>query len=223
MHRHPQGAGQRLPVAPPAKCSWLEIAERKQGAIKLAPLTPATEPRNLRKLKSQVQTRWGVVPLIDMVKEAVLRTGCLRGITSVADRGSMPEDVLAQRLLPAIYAYGTNTGIKSVSGGTGHTEDEIRYARRRYLNANATFSARRSTIWGRVVDRDRLRFNTFRGLRPEHLHRAPFPLRPPWRADLLERRAQRLGRGALPVAQLLRFGSSRDGRRRDPPLHRDAD
>ncbi|WP_282784811.1 Tn3 family transposase [Nocardia sp. CC201C] len=159
MHRHPQGAGQRLPVAPPAKCSWLEIAERKQGAIKLAPLTPATEPRNLRKLKSQVQTRWGVVPLIDMVKEAVLRTGCLRGITSVADRGSMPEDVLAQRLLPAIYAYGTNTGIMSVSGGTGHTADEIRYARRRYLNAeaarrfaikiaNATFSARRSTIWG---------------------------------------------------------------------------
>ncbi|MEV2226198.1 transposase [Nocardia vinacea] len=99
------------------------------------------------------------MPLIDMVKEAVLRTGCLRGITSVADRGSMPEDVLAQRLLLAIYAYGTNTGIKSVSGGTGHSEDEIRYARRRYLNAeaarkiaieiaNATFSARRSRIWG---------------------------------------------------------------------------
>jgi TnpA family transposase len=100
-----------------------------------------------------------VVPLIDMVKEAVLRTGCLRGITSVADRGSMSEDVLAERLLLAIYAYGTNTGIKSVSGGTGHTEDEIRYARRRYLNADAarkiaieiadaTFSARRSAIWG---------------------------------------------------------------------------
>jgi hypothetical protein len=99
------------------------------------------------------------MPLIDMVKEAVLRTGCLRGTTSVADRGSMPEDVLAERLLLAIYAYGTNTGIKSVSGGTGHTEDEIRYARRRYLNADAarksameiadaTFSARRSAIWG---------------------------------------------------------------------------
>ncbi|MEV0048222.1 Tn3 family transposase [Nocardia rhamnosiphila] len=113
------------------KASRLEIAERKQGAIKLAPLPPAAEPRNLRKLKSQVQTRWGVVP----------------------------EDVLAERLLPAIYAYGTNTGIKAVSGGTGHSEDEIRYARCRYLNAeaarkiaieiaNATFSARRSTIWG---------------------------------------------------------------------------
>lgn len=104
-----------------------------------------------------MQARWGVVLLIDMVKEAVLRTGCLCGTTSVADRGSMSEDVLAERLRLAIYAYGTNTGIKSVSGGSGHSEDEIRYARRRYLNAetsrkiaieiaNATFFARMSTI-----------------------------------------------------------------------------
>lgn len=34
------------------KCSRLEIAERKQGAIKLARLRPATEPRNLREVKS---------------------------------------------------------------------------------------------------------------------------------------------------------------------------
>jgi len=35
----------------------------------------------------------------------------------------------------AIYAYGTNTGIRAVAagGGHGHTEDEIRYVRRRYL------------------------------------------------------------------------------------------
>ncbi|MFF7941490.1 Tn3 family transposase [Nocardia gamkensis] len=141
-------------------CSWLEIKERRQGAIKLAPLTAVAEPRNLRKLKAQVQTRWGVVPLIDILKEAVLRTGCLWSVTSVADRGNLPEDVLAERLLLSIYAYGTNTGIKSVSGGTDrHSEDEIRYARRRYLNAeaarrivieiaNATFAARRTGIWG---------------------------------------------------------------------------
>lgn len=141
-------------------CPWLEIGERRQGAIKLTPLPKAPEPRNLRKLKSQVGTRWGVVPLIDMLKEAVLRTGCLRAVTSVADRGNLPEDILAERLLLAIYAYGTNTGIKSVAGGTDrHTEDDIRYARRRYLNteaarriaieiANATFAARKPSIWG---------------------------------------------------------------------------
>jgi hypothetical protein len=54
-----------------------------------------------------------VVPLIDMLKEAVLRTGCLRGVTSVADRGNLAEDVLAECLLLAIYAYGTNTASAS--------------------------------------------------------------------------------------------------------------
>jgi hypothetical protein len=35
----------------------------------------------------------------------------------------------------AIYAYGTNTGIRAVAagGGHGHSEDEVRYVRRRYL------------------------------------------------------------------------------------------
>ncbi len=148
-----------LHAALPA-CGWLEIGERRQGAIKLTPLPPVAEPRNLRKLKNQIQTRWGVVPLIDILKETVLRTGCLRAVTSVADRGMLSESVLAERLLLAIYAYGTNTGIRAVAGGThGHGEDEIRYTRRRYLSAeaarriaieiaNATFAARRTTIWG---------------------------------------------------------------------------
>jgi hypothetical protein len=39
-------------------CSWLGITERRQGPIKLAPLPPVAEPRNLRKLKNQIQTRW---------------------------------------------------------------------------------------------------------------------------------------------------------------------
>lgn len=55
-----------------------------------------------------------------MLKEAVLRTGCLRGVTSVADRGNLPEDVLAERLLLAIYAYGTNTGIRAVASDSMH-------------------------------------------------------------------------------------------------------
>ena len=100
------------------------------------------------------------MPLIDMLKEAILRTGCLRQVTSVVGGGSMPVEVLAEKLMPAIYGYGTNTGIRAVAGGThGHTEEEIRYARRRYLTpevarqiaveiANATFAARDTGLWG---------------------------------------------------------------------------
>jgi TnpA family transposase len=102
----------------------------------------------------------GTVPLIDMLKEAVLRTGCLTAATSAAARGDLDPGVLAQRLLLAVYAYGTNTGIRAVAAGEhGHTEDDIRYVRRRYLSAetaramaveiaNATFAARKQAIWG---------------------------------------------------------------------------
>ena len=96
-----------------------------------------------------------------MLKEAVLRTGCLTGVTAAAGRGDLPPQVLAERLLLAIYAYGTNTGIRSVAGNAvhGHGEDDIRYVRRRYLTAevaraiaieiaNATFAARSHTVWG---------------------------------------------------------------------------
>jgi hypothetical protein len=61
---------------------WLRIAARPAGAIKLTPLAAAPEPRNLRRLKGEVLARWGTVPLIDMLKEAVLGTGCLAAVTS---------------------------------------------------------------------------------------------------------------------------------------------
>jgi hypothetical protein len=76
---------------------------------------------------------WGTVPLIDTPKEAVLRTGCLTAVASAATRGDLDPGVLAQRLLLAVYAYGTNTGIRAVAAGEhGHREDDIRYVRRRY-------------------------------------------------------------------------------------------
>lgn len=157
------------------KCDFLEIKERKAGPIKLTPISAAPEPKNLRKLKQAVATRWGAVPLIDMLKEAVLRTGCLRMVTSVADRGNLSEEVLAERLLLAIYAYGTNTGIRAVVGGDRHGEDEIRYARRRYLTAevarrvaigiaDATFRSRRTALWGEgltAVASDSTHFGAF--------------------------------------------------------------
>ena len=144
-----------------------------------------------------------------MLKETVLRTGCLRGVTSVADRGNLPEDVLAERLLLAIYAYGTNTGIRAVaSGAHGHSEDDLRYARRRYLSAesarriaidiaNATFAARRMSLWGDRLHRRRLGLHAFQLVRSKHLHRVALPLRRPRRADLLARRE---GLGGDPLA-----------------------
>lgn len=140
---------------------WLEIrAGRKQGEILLRPYEPAPEPQNLRRLKQAVRSRWGTVPLLDMLTETALRTGCLSAFTPTGTRGDIDPSVLAERLMLLIYAYGTNAGVRAVAAGDhGHGEDELRYVRRRYVTvagareaaraiANATFAARQSWLWG---------------------------------------------------------------------------
>lgn len=140
---------------------WLDISDRKAGAIKLVKYEAAAEPTNLRRVKNEVQQRWGTIALVDILKETVLRTGCLDQIGAVVGAGTLDADVLAERLMLAIYAYGTNTGIRAVAAGGGHAhhEDDLRYVRRRYLNrdtaqaiavniANATFDARNQSLWG---------------------------------------------------------------------------
>ena len=54
---------------------WLSISERRSGAIKLTAPDAQPEPRNLRRVKTEVLRRWGTVPLVDVLKETVLRTG----------------------------------------------------------------------------------------------------------------------------------------------------
>lgn len=139
---------------------WLEIAERKSGAIKLTPIEAAPEPGNLRQIKNEVARRWSAVPLIDILKEAILRTDCLAKATAAIGSGQLDPEVLAERLMLVIYAYGTNCGIRSViSGAHHHTEEDLRYVRRRYLVpevartiaieiANATFASREAELWG---------------------------------------------------------------------------
>ncbi|GAA2858054.1 Tn3 family transposase [Streptosporangium fragile] len=140
---------------------WLQIRSRpgNQGAIKLTPLEAQPEPRNLGRLKKVIVGRWGTVPLIDVLKEAVLRSSCRATIGSMFGRGEVAGPML-ERLLLVLYAYGTNTGIRAVAAGEhGHREEELYYIRRRYLTtdlvralaidiANATFAARRRAIWG---------------------------------------------------------------------------
>jgi TnpA family transposase len=93
-----------------------------------------------------------------MLKEAILRTSCLDAVTGAGGRTDMPREVLAERLILALYAYGTNTGIKAIAGA-GHSERDIRYVRQRYLTAdvarviatqiaNATFAVRERAVWG---------------------------------------------------------------------------
>jgi len=140
---------------------WVDIRERaKAGPIVLTDLDAVPEPRDLRRLKAAIRDRWGTVPLLDMLTETALRTGCLDAFGPVGNRSELAAATLFQRLLLTVYAYGTNTGIRAVAAADhGHGEDELRYVRRRYMTvqscqqaarviANATFAARQAWLWG---------------------------------------------------------------------------
>jgi TnpA family transposase len=157
--------------------AWLKIAERRNaGAIRLTPLDAAPEPRNLRRLKTAIRARWGVVPLMDMLTETCLRTGCLSVFTPAGTQNHLDPQVLFERLLLLVYAYGTGTGIRAAAAGDHpHTEDDLRYARRRYLTveacrqaariiASATFASRQAALWGEgttAVASDSTHFSAF--------------------------------------------------------------
>lgn len=142
------------------RLEWVEVAERKAGAISLSPLEARAEPRNLRRLKKAVRAKWGVVPLLDMLKETALRTGMLEAFTGVGTREVITTEELWERLILVIYAYGTNTGLRRAAAGEhAYSEDDLRYIRRRYFTvegargaaraiANATFATRSKAIWG---------------------------------------------------------------------------
>jgi TnpA family transposase len=140
---------------------WLEVKPRpgNQGPIRLSPLEALPEPPGLGQLKKVITRQWGTVPLIDVLKEAVLRSACPSTISSIAGRDAVGGQLL-ERLLLVLYAYGTNTGIRAVAAGEhGHREEELYYLRRRYLTpdlvramaidiANAAFAARARGLWG---------------------------------------------------------------------------
>ena len=156
---------------------WLRIADRRAaGAIHVTPLDAAPEPRNLRRLKTAIRDRWGVVPLMDMLTETCLRTGCLSAFTPAGIQNHLDPQVLVERLLLLLYAYGTGVGIRAAAAGDHpHTEDDLRYARRRYLTvdacrqaariiADATFASRQAALWGEgttAVASDSTHFSAF--------------------------------------------------------------
>lgn len=69
-------------------------------------------------MKHAITDRWGTVPLIDMLKETALRTGMLASLAPAGGRGNLPDEVLSERLLLCLYAYGTNSGLHTVAAAT---------------------------------------------------------------------------------------------------------
>ena len=81
--------------------------------------------------------------LLDVLKETTLDTQFLDCFESSASREALAHDVRNRRLLLALYALGTNAGLKRVAARVADVSiDELAHVHRRYIDARALRAAR---------------------------------------------------------------------------------
>ena len=133
-----------------------------KNRIRVTPFAPAPEPPGLGALKREVERVWPMTGLLDVLKETALDTGFLDCFETSASREVVPRADRDRRLLLALYAAGTNAGIKRVAVGVGDISyDELLHIHRRYIDpnalraaaarvANATLAIRNPAIWAEI-------------------------------------------------------------------------
>lgn len=138
----------------------VRILERKNGWISLSPLAPQPEPPNLLKLKGEINRRWPLTGLLEMLKETDLRVNFTEQFETAATRENLDRHLLQRRLLLCLYGLGTNTGLQRVCAGVGNeTYGNLLYVKRHYIHqehlrnaiakvVNAVLQVRMAAIWG---------------------------------------------------------------------------
>lgn len=138
----------------------VKILTKNNGWIKLSPFAALPEPPNLSRLKTEIEQRWSMTSLLDMLKETDLRVNFTQHFRSVSSRENLSQKVLQKRLLINLYGLGTNTGIKRLSlGELGEKYQDLLYVRHKFIHKsqlrnaiaeiiNATFAAKLPQIWG---------------------------------------------------------------------------
>ena len=143
------------------KNTCVHLTERKSKSwITLTPLDAQPDPDNIIRLKAELQARWPMTNLLDMVKESDLRLNLTDAFKSPTDHENLERQVLRPRLLLCLHGLGTNAGLQRMASfGSGLTARDLIYVRRRYINVdalrqaiaavtNGTFAARDPAIWG---------------------------------------------------------------------------
>jgi len=138
----------------------VQILSKNKGWIALSHLDPQPDPLSIMMLKGELNQRWPLTSLLDMLKETDLRVSFTDTFKSPTRWESLERSILQPRLLLCLYGLGTNTGLKRMSAGEhGISYKDLLYVRRRFINkdhlrnairmvVNAIFRARYPQIWG---------------------------------------------------------------------------
>lgn len=148
-----------------SKNSYVKIITKHHKPwIKVSPIVKKTESQNIDYLKRSILQKWGVVDLLDVLKEVDLFENITQGFTTAGNREILSREIIRERLLLSIFAIGTNTGLKRISGASlgKVTHEDLRHIKRFFLNAdelrdaiarvvNAIYRVRDPLIWGEAT------------------------------------------------------------------------
>ncbi|MGH3810806.1 MAG: Tn3 family transposase, partial [Pseudonocardiaceae bacterium] len=145
----------------------VRITTRKgEPWISVPSIAKRPEPVTLTALKEEISRRWGVIDLLNLIKDADHVTHFTSQFTSVASRTVTDPEVLRRRLFLCLFGLGTNMGVKRVADGaaatreaTADTEAALRRTRRLFINrdnlraasrtlVNETLAVRDTSLWG---------------------------------------------------------------------------
>jgi len=139
----------------------VRLGERRgKSWITLTPLGAQPDPDNIIKMKAELQAKWSMTGLLDMVKESDLRLGMTEAFKSPTVYERLERSVLRPRLLLCLHGLGTNAGLQRLASlGSEVSPKDLAYVRHRYLSvpalreaiatvANGTLAARDPAIWG---------------------------------------------------------------------------
>ena len=133
------------------KNSKVKILQKDNGWIRVTPHKAQPEPVNLEQLKREINQRWYMPSLLDMLKEADLRIGFTNQFKNTGVRSNFDRNILQRRLLLCLYGLGSNTGLKSMCAGLdGDRETDLRYIKKHYIHRehlrNAIASVVKATL-----------------------------------------------------------------------------
>lgn len=146
------------------KNEYVKIVYKKGKAwILLSPLQKIEEPKIIQNMKEAIHSKWGMIDLLDVLKEVDLRENFTSFFTTAGKREALDPEHRRIRLLLCQFGLGTNTGLKRTSGASKGlvTFEELRHIKKFYINKedlreainhliNKIFKMRNPKIWKSV-------------------------------------------------------------------------
>jgi hypothetical protein len=126
----------------------VKVTTRKgEPWVTVPKLEKLDEPTGLAALKEEVVRRWGVLDLLDVLKNADFATGFTDEFASVAAYERIDRATLQRRLL---LALGTNMGIRAIvaTGEHGESEAALRHVRRHFITVDNLRAAVTALVFG---------------------------------------------------------------------------